>query len=59
MKIPDFPPIPGYKRANSNSLVDWVINIQQAKAEMNTRGSVASEELLYEDVEALEVLDED
>ena len=60
MKIPDYPPIPGYKRANSNSLVDWVSSIQQAKAEMfSTGGSVRGREQLYEDVEALEVLDEE
>ena len=60
MKIPDYPPIPGYKRVNSNSLVDWVSNIHQAKAEMvSTSGSVGSMELVYQDVEALAVLDED
>ena len=60
LKIPDYPPIPGYKRVNSNSLVDWVSNIQQAKAKMiSTSGSVGGLELQYEDVEALEVLDED
>lgn len=58
MRIPDYPPIPGYKRANSNSLVDWVSNIQRAKAEMsNTDGSLRCREQQYEDVEALEVLD--
>ena len=57
MKIPDYPPIPGYKRANSNSLVDWVTSIQKAKAEIrSTAGSVSGQELMYEDVEALEVL---
>ena len=66
MKIPDYPPIPGYKRANSNSLVDWVSSIHQAKAEMfstsgsvSTSRSVGGQELMYEDVETLEVLDED
>ena len=59
-KIPDFPPIPGYKRANSNSLVDWVSNIQRAKAEMfSTSRSVGGQEQLYEDVETLAVLDGD
>ena len=60
MKIPDYPPIPGYKRANTNSLVDWVTNIQQARTEMiSTSGSVVGQELLYEDVEAPEVLGAD
>ena len=57
MKIPDYPPTPGYKRANSNSLVDWVTSIQQAKAEMcSTAGSVGGQEQMYEDAEAPEAL---
>ena len=59
-KIPDYPPIPGYKRVNSNSLVDWVISIQRAKAEMfNTARSVNGQEQLFEDAETLEVLGAD
>ena len=34
MKIPDCPPVSGYTRANSNSLTEWVGNIQQAKNQM-------------------------
>ena len=30
-QIPDTPPTPGYKRANSNSLVEWVRSIQAAR----------------------------
>ena len=33
-KIPDLPPIPGYICANSNSLTEWVANIQQAKLQI-------------------------
>ena len=59
-KIPDYPPIPGYKRVNTNSLVDWVTSIQRAKAEMfNTARSVNGQEQLFEDAETLEVLGAD
>ena len=60
-KIPDFPPTPGYKRANTNSLVDWVSYIQRAKAEMfSTSGRVSSQDQQqYEDVETPAVLGED
>ena len=59
-KIPDYPPIPGYKRVNTNSLVDWVTSIQRAKAEMfNTARSVNGQEQLCEDAETLEVLGAD
>ena len=30
-QIPDTPPTPGYKRANSNSLTEWGSKIQEAK----------------------------
>ena len=33
-KIPDTPPVSGYKRLNSNSLCDWVGHVQQAKSQM-------------------------
>jgi hypothetical protein len=32
--IPDTPPTPGYKRANSNSLTEWGSSIQEAKMKM-------------------------
>ena len=32
--IPDTPPTPGYKRANSNSLLEWVSSIREAKLKM-------------------------
>ena len=34
VQIPDYPPIPGYKRANTNSLTEWVSSIQQANSRM-------------------------
>ena len=33
-KIPDNPPVSGYKRLNSNSLCDWVGVVQQVKSQM-------------------------
>ena len=33
-KIPDKPPVAGYKRVNSNSLIDWVGPVQQVKSQM-------------------------
>ena len=54
-KIPDYPPIPGYARANSNSLTEWVGNMQQEKNQMIQE---ETGRLLYKNVEAQqEVLD--
>ena len=55
-KIPDLPPIPGYICANSNSLPEWVANIQQVKIQM-IREESDSQNLLYKDVEASQALD--
>ena len=55
-KIPDLPPIPGYICANSNSLAEWVANIQQVKIQM-IREESDSQNLLYKDVEASQALD--
>ena len=56
MKIPDNPPIPGYKRANTNSLTEWVSSIQQAKSQMfrggEYRTTVDTQGLLGEDMDA-------
>ena len=56
IKIPDFPPIPGYTCANSNSLTGWVAYIQQAKIQM-VREESDTKYLLYKDVEASQALD--
>ena len=56
MKIPDFPPIPGYICANSNSLTEWVPNIQQAKLQI-VREESDSQNLLYKNVEVSKTLD--
>ena len=37
--IPDTPPTPGYKRVNSNSLIEWGSSIQEAKRKMMLRTS--------------------
>ena len=61
MQIPDSPPISGYKRANTNSLTEWVGSIQQAKRSMvstdEMNGTHEIQRLQYKVVEALEVLD--
>ena len=33
-KIPDKPPVTGYKRQNANSLCDWVGHVQQVRSQM-------------------------
>ena len=56
IKIPDFPPIPGYTCANSNSLTEWVANIQQVKVQM-VREESDAQNLLYKNVEVSQTLD--
>ena len=53
MKIPDYPPISGYKRANTNTLTDWVRDIQRANTEIIQDDRCC----LSNHVEAPEVLD--
>ena len=54
MKIPDNPPTTGYKRANNNSLTEWVSYIHQARREMLNDDTLPNDDqsLEYKNVEA-------